>query len=193
MHVSKIAFRLLPLKKGKNHSHVRQIGGKMNRRGSLFDMPYLILAFFMVGIIILAVGAMFTMFNTNIQAMDNSVIPTDAKAISTQMSGQYSSTMDWVFVLGFFGMSLVSIILASLIRVNPVFLPFFAILIILIVILGGFISNGYEEASQIAQLTDEANKMVMMSYIFAYLPWIVLLISLVLMYITYRSGRDIPQ
>ena len=95
----------------------------LNKRGSIGDI-FLIIAMLLVFSMAVLIGYKITnSFNANIQA--DALMPAEAKTASTQLVGYYPGAMDNVFLLFTIGVCIVTLILAALVRVHPMFIILF--------------------------------------------------------------------
>ena len=79
--------------------------------------------------------------------------------------------------------------MAALVKVHPVFIPFYIIGWIIVTFISGIMSNIYQEMAANTQLVTEANQLVFVSHIFEYLPLIVGVFGVILMFVMYKLWR----
>lgn len=142
---------------------------KKEKKGSIQDV-----IFWVVVLLVFAMGALivfkiFTAINTEVQA--SSTIPATSKAISTRMLGYFPTLIDSGFVFFAIGLMIVTFILASLVRIHPIFFIFYIIGLIGVIFISGIISNIYTEMAAAPELIAQADQLVMISYIMRYLPF----------------------
>lgn len=156
----------------------------LNKRASLQDI-------IIIGVVLLFFG-MILLFGFRIQSAINDKIqvhpdiPTRAKAASTTLTGYYSGTMDYGFLMLAIGLGIATLILAALVRIHPVFVPLFFIGLIIVIFLCGIFSNIYQETASNTLMTPYADQLVFTSHILEYLPLIVGIFGILLMVVMYK-------
>ena len=158
------------------------------KKASIQDIVLMIGVVMFFAIIILISFKVTSEFNTHVLSDTN--IPTEAKVATASLTQVYPGVMDNMFLLFTIGMGLVAIILASLVRVHPVFMIFFFIALVFLIFISGTVSNVYSEMASNAQLSTEANQLTMTSHIMTYLPFIVGIIGIVLMIVMYKTWSN---
>lgn len=144
---------------------------KLGKKGSILD-----LIFIAVGLIVFAVATLLAFkimseFNDNVQA--NADIPTEAKTASNTLEGDYSGILDKSFLFICIGLAIGALILASLVRVHPIFFVFYLIALVFIIFMSGVFSNIYQTMAETPQLSTQADELVMISSIMEFLPFII--------------------
>lgn len=138
------------------------------------------------GVVVLISFKIVTEFNTNIQA--NADIPANAKTATTSLLGYFPGVIDHMFLFLTIGLALVSLALAALVRVHPIFLPFFLIALGFVIFFSGLFSNIYQTMAANAVLSTEAAQLTFISHILEYLPIIVGVFGTILMVVLYKLG-----
>lgn len=154
------------------------------KKASAFDMFYIMGSITVIFLIILVVGLVYSSANTRIQQID--AIDSDSKALFSQEAGKFSERMDNALIYVFFGLCITTLILAALVRVHWIFIPFFIFAMIFMIIYAGLLSNVVEEATSSGILAEEAAKYTNMMTVLQYLPWFIFIFSLLLMFILYK-------
>jgi len=156
----------------------------MNRKGSLLDIMLIMIILAFAGIVILLSVKIGGDINTHIQ--DSSFMPDNSKEASASTLNNYSNAMDSIFLFLLIGLVIGALILAALVRVHPIFIPFFFIALILIIFLSGVMSNVYTELAENDIFSSTANDLIFISTILSYLPLITGVIGIFLMVIMYK-------
>lgn len=161
-----------------------------NKKGSILD-----LIFIGVFLLIFAVGTLLVFYvsdtiNDKLQSMDE--INDRAKGSYATINGLYSGVIDNSFLFLTVGLSIVSIILASLVRFHPVFFVFFIIALAIIIFISIVFSNIYLEMANVPELQATADKLVFTTNIMWLLPWIVGIIGTMLSIIMYKNFKEGP-
>lgn len=159
-------------------------GKKGNKKGSLLDLVFLIVVALFFGIIVLVMYKLGSSFNDKIQSMN--VIPTEAKTFSTAMVGHYSGVVDYSMLFLVIGLGLAAFIMASLVRIHPIFLPFYLIALVLVIFFAGIASNIYQEMAANPSLSSLASNLVIISNILYFLPLIVGVFGTILAIVMYK-------
>ena len=161
---------------------------KLNKKGSLPDIIFIGVVLTVVAISILFGFKIISEFKTNIDTNDN--IPTEAKTAVTSLQGNYSGVLDNTFLILLIGMMIAALILASLVRVHPIFIPFFWIALLFVIFICGVLSNIYQEMAATTQLSAQADQLTFITNILEYLPLIVGIFGHVLMIIMYKLWQN---
>lgn len=157
---------------------------KKNKRGSLADVVVMAALLLFFGIILLFGSKLMDAFNTEIQGRSD--IPARAKTASTDLNADYGGTLDYSFLLLTIGLGIVTLILAALVRIHPVFIPLFFIGLLFVIVLCGVFSNIYQEMAEDSELTALADELTFTSHILEYLPLIVAVFGILLMIVMYK-------
>lgn len=157
---------------------------RTRKKGSITDLPFLMAGILAVAIVAFLVTIVVNRINTEVQA--NDFFPSDAQSASTNMADSFPAVMDGGIVFLFFGLCLVSFVLASLIPVHPAFLLFYIFEWLILIWLGGGIANAYQHIVEIAAFSFEASQYSLTIHFFRYFPFIVGVVGIVLAIIMYK-------
>lgn len=169
----------------------RRMVRRLNKKGSIQDIVFIGVVLLFFGMIVLFGFKVTDAFNTQIQGM--SVVPTDAKTASTSLLSNYSGTIDNTFLLLTIGLVIGALILASLVRVHPIFIPFFWIALVFVIFITGILSNIYQETAANALMSNLADQLTFISHILEYLPLIVGIVGHILMAVMYKLWSNAQQ
>lgn len=161
---------------------LRKIG--KNKKGSLVDIIIIGAVLLFFGIVLLFGFKITSAFNDKVQSM--SEIPTNAKVASQTLTGHYSGSMDYGFLLLAIGISIATLVLAALVRIHPIFVPLYFIGLVIVIFLCGVFSNIYQEMAADSNLIAFADQLVFTSHILHYLPLIVGVFGMLLMIVMYK-------
>lgn len=161
---------------------------KIDKKGSVVDLLTIgiILMFFALFVLIgLKVAGEFQKQLPSIQGVD-----VNTSSYVNQTVGNYTGTIDKSFL--FFAMLLaaVTLILASLVRIHPIFILFYFIGLILIIFLCGIFSNIYTEMASDVNLVDTANTIPLITTIMQLLPFFVGVFGIILCVISYKMWQN---
>ena len=157
---------------------------KLGKKGSLMDIIYVatLLIFFGVSALI----AYKVLGEINTEVASHTDIPTEAKTSTTAIEGMYPGVIDNTFLLLVVGLCIGALVLASLVRVHPIFLVFYLILLPFVIFLCGALSNIYTAIADQPQFATEASNLMFISTVLTWLPFIVGIFGLVLAVIMYK-------
>ena len=159
-----------------------------NKNGSLLDIIFWLVVALVFSITILIGFKILTEVDNNIQVMDD--IPAASKAVSTRMLGFFPTVIDGGFAFFVIGLVIVTFVLASLVRIHPIFLVFFIISLIFVIFLSGILSNIYTEFAAHPDLIAQADQLILMSYIMRYLPLFTTVFGSVLAIFMYKMFQN---
>jgi len=158
------------------------------KKGSITDIPFIMAGIFSVAIIALLVTVLLNNFNNNIQDMD--IFNDGSKDASASMASDFPEVMDGGVIFIFFGMVFVSLILASLVPMHPIFLPFYLLEYILLIWLGAGISNAYQQIIESPLLIVEAGQFTFTIFFFQYFPYFIGFLGAILAIVMYKVKGD---
>ena len=164
---------------------------QMSKKGSFTDLPFIIAGVFTVALVVILVAVLTSNINTQVQSMD--ILSADAKTASSKMSSDFTMTTDWGMILLFFGMCIVSLILASMITVHPAFIIIYILELFLLVWVSGSIANTYEMISTATPMVAEASKYKLTTFLFRYFPFIIFIVGMLLATIMYKVRSTYEQ
>lgn len=154
------------------------------KKGSITDLPILIGGIFTVALVAILVTLLVNNINTQIQA--NDIIPTAGKTASTRMVDDVPNVMNGGIIFLFFGMCAVSLVLASLVPMHPIFLIFYFLEWVLLIWLGAGISNAYQAVIEMEILATEASQYQLTTYFFHYFPYALAIFGAILAIVMYK-------
>jgi len=159
-----------------------------NKKGSLQDLIYIGVGLVSIAITLLLAFTIAANYNTNIQA--DPAMPATAKTASNTITGYFVGVGDHVFLFITIGLSLAALVLASLVRVHPVFFVFFIIALVILIYVSGIFTNIYEEMAASPQLAPQANQLLFTSFVMSRLPFFIGVIGILLMLVMYKIWRN---
>lgn len=157
---------------------------KANKKGSLVDLIFIAVGLFVFAVSTLLAFVIYDRFNDNIQA--NTEIPTEAKTSSSELQSYYSGVLDNSFLFICVGLGIGAIILASLVRVHPIFFPFYIIALLFVIFFCGIFSNIYQEMASTTQMATEAAQLTFITQILSYLPLIIGIFGTILAMVMFK-------
>lgn len=159
-----------------------------NKKGSILDLIMIgsVLVFF--GIVILFGFVISSNVNDKIQSMDE--FPTEAKTASSSLVGNYSGVIDNSFLFLTMGLAMVTLIMAAMVRVHPMFIPLFIIALLFVIFLSGVFSNIYQGIAEDSNMVAYADQLTFTTTILEYLPIITGVIGTLLMVVMYKTWQN---
>jgi len=168
---------------------------KRNKKGSIQDILYIIIAIVFIAVGSLLVYKIHNEINQKFQETND--IPDEGKVAMEQMENMFTGVLDNSFMLLVVGLCIVALALAAMVRIHPVFIVFFVILLAIIVFLAGIFSNIYQAVASEATMDDAdgsgillADKLTFMTYVMRFLPFITGVIGIMMSFIMYRSWQQ---
>jgi hypothetical protein len=98
--------------------------------------------------------------------------------------------VDGTFLFLVVGLAIAAIALVFLVKINPIFLPFFIIGLIFIIFLSGILSNIYQEMSEDNNLSTEANQLTVIDTVLTYMPIMIAVFGILLMILSYKTWNS---
>jgi hypothetical protein len=166
---------------------------KLNKKGSIQDLVFVGIIVLFFAVVVLIGFKVVSEFNSEIQS--NSAIAqfdtgSHARAASTELTGHYTGVIDNTFLFFAIGLALATLMLAVMVRIHPIFIPFYFIGLVLIIFFSGIFSNIYQEMAATTQLATQADQLIFISNILEFLPFIVGIFGIILMVIMYKTWKD---
>ena len=158
---------------------------RRKRRGSVQDLMYIVVVMFVLATVCLIGYTIGSKFMEKVTTTDS--MPTEAVTIGNQVNGYYTSVLDKALPVILIGMCVVAIVLATLVRVHPAFIVFFIIAWVFVIVIAAVMSNAYVDLAAGSQVAGYASNLVMTAFVLKWLPWIVGVIGVVLMFILYKQ------
>lgn len=154
------------------------------KRGSITDLPYIMAGIFAVAVVAFLVTVVVNKIDDQVQS--NSLFPANAQSASNQMKDDFPNVMNGGIVFLFFGMVFVSLVLASLVPVHPVFIPFYLLEYILLLWVSAGIANAYQQVVELAQFASVAAQYEFTIFFFQYFPYAVGFAGAILAIVLYK-------
>lgn len=158
---------------------------KRNKKGSLVDIVFLALVMTFFSIVVLVGLNIATEFEKNIDA-NPLFANSDASNQVERVRVKYTNTIDNTFLFLMVFLAMGTLALAALVRIHPMFIPFYFIGWVLVIFLSGIFSNIYQAMAGDAKLSTVAAELTFMSNIMIALPVIVGIFGIILMSVMYK-------
>jgi len=164
-----------------------------NKKGSIQDLIFVGVILLFASMVILIGFKVSSEFNTQIQdspIIDEFDVGSNAQVASASLVSNYSGVIDNTFLLLAIGISIITLVLAALVRVHPMFIPFFLLGLLIVIFMSGVFSNIYQEMAADPNLSAQADQLTFISYIMEYLPFIIGIFGFLLMAVTYKLWKN---
>ena len=165
----------------------------MNNKGSIQDLILIAVVLLFAAITILIGFKVMTEINDNLQT--SSVLETydtdsHARTASSTLAGYFPGIIDNSFLLLAIGLAMITLVLAALVRVHPMFIALFFIGLLIVIFVSGVLSNIYQEMAATTQLSSQATQLVFISHILEYLPLFIGIFGFILMAVMYKLWKN---
>ena len=161
---------------------------KNNKKGSLFDIFYISIVLLFFAVIVL-VGLKFaTSFKDNI--IGTGVLDSTGEQALTRTVNNYTNSINYGYLFLAIFLCIIVLILASMVRVHPIFLVLFLIGWFFLIYLCAIFSNVYQYMAEDTNLASTANQLNIITGIMNILPWLVAVFGILLMWIMYKISSQ---
>ena len=166
---------------------------RRNKKGSLVDLIYVAGGILTIALIVLIAFKVSTEFNDKIvksEVVNRTDTGGRARTAYGKINDMYPGVINNSFLLFTFGLALVVLVMASMVRVHPMFLIFFIILLAIFIFICAVFSNIYIKVATEPQFASLATRLTMISTIMKFLPFIVGAIGCLLAIIMYKNWEN---
>ena len=150
---------------GKN-----QRNKKVNKKGSLLDILWVGISLLIISMVILIGFKISNEINTQVQASD--VFESKGKTAMGSINNMYPGVIDNSFLFLAISLAIGSFILAALVRIHPIFIVLFIVVLGIIVFLCGIFSNIYQKMATNPDMIIVAQQLTFTHQIMTALPFI---------------------
>ena len=160
----------------------------IHKKGSAQDLILVMGIIFGAAMIFLIGFVIMNEINDGIQG--SSVTESRSKTASTKLLGYYPGVIDNAFLFLTVGLCMLTLVMAALVRVSPVFVFFFFIIYVFTIVVSGALSNAYVEASTSPAIIAQGSQLGGIGFVLTYLPLIIGVFGgllAVVMYVNWRS------
>jgi len=173
------------------HTHVIGDVGKVKRigkKGSWLDVGYFvaIIAFFAICLLIGTV--LLNGVNNSLQASDG--MGTEGKALAQKITTKFIATNNSMFLILVIGLFIVSIALAALVRVHPVFIPIFLLALIFLVWISATLSDAYQMMAADPNMAASAAQYNTVALVIGNLPLFTAIVGFIIMIVMYKTWQS---
>tara|TARA_R100001530_G_scaffold125792_2_gene94409 strand:- start:167 stop:670 length:504 start_codon:yes stop_codon:yes gene_type:complete len=165
----------------------------MNKKGNVPDLIYIIVILFSLGVTIIIAANFYGQYTDSISsnpAFNNSAntkVQTDANLML--------SSLDYIFIFFFIGLIIATIVLGFQIKTHPIFFFISLMLLIVVTILAGTMSNVYEQftTNTTTSIQTTASSYTAMNFLFNHLPLFIAFVGVVIMVIFYAKDKFVED
>jgi len=119
----------------------------------------------------------------------SSDVSAEGKAASSQIRAMYPGALDNASILLLTVLCIGTLALASLVRIHPIFILFFILLLAILIFFCAIWSNAYDEMATNAELATYAADLSNIHLVMTYLPLIVGVIGSILAIVMYKGWQ----
>lgn len=164
-----------------------------NKKGSLQDIFFIGIVLLVFSVSILISFVMVSNFNDKIQDLEIVQDSPVVGAASAQILTNFTGSLDNGFLLLTIGLSIGALILASLVRIHPIFIVFFIIALVFVIFFSAIVSNIYQAMAVHPQLSEFAGQLTFVTLIMNFLPLFIGIIGTLLMVVSYKLWINAQQ
>ena len=157
---------------------------KLNKKGSILDLVFIISVVLMFGIMMLIGSKVVAEFQGKLN--EGGGATAEGNAAIDKMESHYSGVLDYSILFLAIGLSIGAFALASMVRIHPIFIPFYLIIMVVLIIIAGAASNIYTEMAANPLLSAQADDLLVISSILTYLPFLIGILATILMVVMYK-------
>jgi len=161
---------------------------RMKKKGSIVDLVYMAIILFFFAMVVLVGLKIGGAVKDNIVSTA-SLDATGTTAVESTVSN-YTYTINGAFMFLMIFMVVATLALAALVRVHPIFIPFFFLGWIFIIFLCGIFSNVYTSMAEDPNFVSTASNLLIITGILRFLPLIIGVIGIVLMVVMYKVYQN---
>ena len=158
---------------------------RRSKKGSLVDIVFIGVVLTVFSILVLIGLKIATEVEDNIDA-NPLFTGTEAASEIEEVRVKYTNTIDNTFFFLMIFVALAVLVLAALVRIHPMFIPFYFIGWVIVIFLSGIFSNMYQAMAADANLEAVAAELTFISSVMTALPIIVGIFGIILMAIMYK-------
>jgi len=166
---------------------------RKGKKGSIQDLVLVMSILLTISIVTLIAFKVSDSLNEQIST-DASIakydINGDARQSMSRINALYPNVIDNSFLFLTVGLAMVALVLASLVRIHPIFFIFFLFILVIIIFMCGVFSNIYQGMAEQPELVDLAASLIFTTNIMRFLPFIVGTIGMVLSIVMYKTWQN---
>lgn len=162
-----------------------------NKKGSITDLIFIVTGVFGMALLAIIVAYVSSSINTEIQGIG--AFNFAAKEASSSMADGFPTVINAGIIFVFFALVIVSLVLAAMIPVHPIFIVFYIFEYLIIVWLTGGIANAYQAVIESSVFAAQRSSFFLTEFLFRYSPIIIGIVGIALMIITYKAKQSLTE
>jgi hypothetical protein len=163
------------------------IFGKQNKKGSWLDVGYFVVVIAFFAICLLVGTVILNNINNGIQSSPN--MGTEGQALSQKITTKFIGTYNAMFLILVIGLMLVSLALAAMVKVHPIFIPIFFIALIFLVWVSAILSDTYQLMAANANMASTAAQYTTVGLVIGKFPLFTAILGLIIMVVMYKTWQ----
>jgi hypothetical protein len=156
-----------------------------SKKATIDDLVYIMVVVATLSIFILISYKVVHTLNANTDLQDK--MDSYGKNALSSIDNTYPTALDSSYLLLLVGLCIITLFLAGMVAVHPIFFIFYLVMLVIIVIIGGALSNVYQTFAEDPAFADLASNMTYMSHVMQYLPFIIGVFGFILAIIMYKN------
>lgn len=161
---------------------------KWNKKGSMEDIIYIAVIGFAAAVVLLMIYVAVSKTNDHVQS--NSMLDTPSKTFVSTIKGYFTSILDKVGIFILVMSLIISLVLASMIRVHPAFAFVGLIFMVISVVVAAMMSNAYEAMTSNPKIASAASDLTFTTFTMRYLPYIVGIFDAIMIGVMLKLGDN---
>ena len=165
---------------------------KLNKKGSLIDIIFIGLVLTVFSIVVLIGLKIAGDFETQIDS--NPIFADGIAREQVELTRvKYTNTIDNTFLILTILLAMAVIAMAALVRIHPMFIPFYFIGWVIVIFISGIFSNIYQAMAADSNLAATAAELTFINNIMVAIPILVGIIGMVLCVVMYKLRSESLQ
>lgn len=163
----------------------------LTKKSSITDLPFIMAGIFSIAVVAFLVTVVVTNLDNEVQ--DNEIFNTNAQEASEKMADDFPAVMDGGIIFIFFCLVFISLILASLVPIHPIFIPFYFLEYVLLLWVSAGIANAYQKVAEISLFASTANQFGFTIFFFHYFPYAIGFAGAILAIVMYKVKKSFVE
>lgn len=161
---------------------------KFNKKASLVDLIFVGIFLLSLAVTTLVIYKLMYDMNDRFQGLD--MLDDRGKTSFQEITDMYPGVIDNSYLFLAIGISLLILFLAMAVRIHPVFLIFFIILLAVVIFLNGIFSNIYLQMANNPALIDRADELTYTTLLMGRWPFIIGIFGFILAIVQYKNWKE---
>lgn len=162
--------------------------GKIDKKASVLDLLFIAIGLTVFAIMILISFKIYGDINNEFQNL--AILPQESLDASDDILNTYTGPLDNSFLFLAVLLAMGSLILASMVRIHPIFIPFFILFYFGLVFFCGILSNIYQGIAEDPNFVVQAQQLTFVNNIITFLPFFIGIVGVLLMIVMYKTWSN---